>query len=198
MNATLVEHHRKFPEVEVHTVDGDHDQLMCALANNAIDIAIMTSTRTGWDDRSLPLWSERVIVAMNEGHRLAQKEIVRWSDLAGETILVPHYGPGNELEHLLRSKVDSHGSQRLLHQESALDRLLSMVSAEIGVLPMLEGATGVRVHGVTYRELHEGDEPTRLNFAAYWREANRNPTLAPFVAMLRQRYPDLSVPPATT
>jgi hypothetical protein len=31
-----------------------------------------------------------------------------------------------------------------------------------------------------------------LNFAAYWREDNRNPTLMPFLALLSQRYPDLA------
>lgn len=122
MYATLVEHHHKFPEVEVHTVDGDHDQLTYALTNNTIDIAIMTSLRSVWDDRALSLWSERVIVAVHEGHRLARKEIVYWADLAGENVLVPHLGPGRELERLLSSKVDNYGTQHLLHQESALDR----------------------------------------------------------------------------
>jgi hypothetical protein len=46
--------------------------------------------------------------------------------------------------------------------------------------------------GVAYRELHDSDGPTRLNFMAYWREANTNAALAPFLAMLRERYPDLS------
>jgi len=60
---------------------------------------------------------------------------------------------------------------------------------------MLEGATGMRYDGVVYREVCDDDGPTRLNFMAYWREANGNPTLGPFLAMLRERYPDLSVEP---
>jgi hypothetical protein len=31
-----------------------------------------------------------------------------------------------------------------------------------------------------------------LDFAAYWRNSSTNPTLAPFLALLRERYPDLS------
>jgi hypothetical protein len=58
---------------------------------------------------------------------------------------------------------------------------------------MLEGATGLHHESVVYREVHDEDGPTRLNYAAYWRDANNNPTLAPFIAMLRERYPDLSV-----
>jgi hypothetical protein len=37
---------------------------------------------------------------------------------------------------------------------------------------MLEGATGMRYDGVVYREVCDEDGPTRLNFMAYWREAN--------------------------
>lgn len=192
MYSTLVEHHRLFPEVEIYTVDGTHDQLLCGLTNHVIDVAIMTMCRSAWDGRVLPLWSERVIIALYERHPLAKKEVIHWSELAAEPILIPQHGLGPELERLLIAKLGDYGPQRILHQESGLDRLLSLVSAEYGALLMLEGATGVHYEGVTYREVRDEDGPTRLNFAAYWRQSNGNPTLTPFLAMLRQRYPDLS------
>jgi DNA-binding transcriptional LysR family regulator len=73
-----------------------------------------------------------------------------------------------------------------------LDRLLSLVAAEYGVLLMLEGATGVHHDDVVFREVQDSEGPTRLDFAAYWRQSNENPTLTPFLALLRRRYPDLS------
>jgi DNA-binding transcriptional LysR family regulator len=45
--------------------------------------------------------------------------------------------------------------------------------------------------GVTFREVHDASGPTRLNFRAYWRQANCNPSLRPFLDMLRERYPDI-------
>lgn len=69
LRATLVEYHRRFPDVDIHTVDGAPDRLLCALTSNIIDIAIMTTCCPHWDDRALPLWSERVIVAQSE-HQL--------------------------------------------------------------------------------------------------------------------------------
>jgi DNA-binding transcriptional LysR family regulator len=192
MFATLLEHRRAFPGVEVRTVDGSHDQLLCALTNNSIDIAITTNNRPGWGDRTLPLWSERVIVALHARHRLAATEFVQWSQLTGESILIPENGPGPELERLLVSRFGSYGLPRVLHHESSLDRLLSLVAAEYGTLLMLEGATGVHHDQVSYRQVHDGEEATRLNFAAYWKQSNGNPALAPFLALLRLRYPDLS------
>jgi len=53
----------------------------------------------------------------------------------------------------------------------------------------------VRYDGVDYREVHDDEGPTRLNFMAKWREANGNTTHGPSLIMLRERYPDLSVEP---
>ena len=110
-------------------------------------------------------------------------------------MILPRHGPGPELGRLLAAKLRGADPRRILHQDSGLDRLMSLVSAEFGVLLMLEGAAGVRHHGVIFREILDEDGPTRLNFMAYWRQANTNPTLAGFVAMLRERYPDLSTDP---
>ncbi|MBN9509054.1 MAG: hypothetical protein J0I21_08050 [Alphaproteobacteria bacterium] len=51
MHATLLEYHRRFPDVDIHAIDGGHDRLLCALAGNTIDVAIMTSCHPTWDDR---------------------------------------------------------------------------------------------------------------------------------------------------
>ncbi len=67
----------------------------------------------------------------------------------------------------------------------------------MGILMALEGATGVSYPGVAFREIHESDGPTRLSFHAIWRHENPNPSLRPFIEMLRERYPDLSAVPAT-
>lgn len=121
--------------------------------------------------------------------------LINWSDLAEERILLPHDGLGIELEILLALKVGEYSQRQVVRQCSGLDRTLSLVRAEFGILLMLEGATGVHLDDVVYREVQDSDGPTRVNFSAYWREANGNPTVAPLVAILSQRYPDLTVVP---
>ena len=95
------------------------------------------------------------------------------------------------MRRLIAAKLDAFGAQRLLHQDVSFDRLTSLAGAGIGICLMLEGATGARYDGVVYREIHDADEPTRFHFAAYWRQANKNPTLGPFLEILLERYPDL-------
>jgi DNA-binding transcriptional LysR family regulator len=192
MQATLADYRRRFPEVDVYTVDGSHTQLIGALGRNAVDLAIMTNCPAGSNERVLSLWTERIIVALPERHRLTEHGALSWRQLANERFIFPLNGPGPELESLLAAKLHGDKSHRILHQEAGLDRLLSLVSAEYGVLLMFEGGAGIKHDGVVYREIHEDTEPMRLGFAAYWRQSNGNPTLEPFLRMLRERYPDFS------
>jgi DNA-binding transcriptional LysR family regulator len=76
MFATLSDHRRCFPEVEVQIVDGGHDDLICGLSSKAIDIAIMTNSAPNWDDRTLPLWCERAILAVHKRHPFAEMPVV--------------------------------------------------------------------------------------------------------------------------
>lgn len=197
MRATLAEYHRRFPDVDVHTMDGSHGRLIGALGRSAVDVAIMTKSQEAWDDRSLSLWTERVIVALSEGHPLAEHDGISWSQLAQERLVLPVHGPGPELESLLASKLNGDRPRRVLHHDSGLDRLLSLVSTGYGVLLMFEGGAGLKHDGVVYREIQDGAEPTRVNFTAYWQQRNGNPTLKPFLGLLQERYPDLSGVPAS-
>ena len=192
LRATLAEYHRLFPEVDIHTIDGAQDRLLFDLTAGIVDVAIMATSCPSWEDRKLPLWSERVIAALPDGHPLCDKPAIQWADLAGNPLLVKQRGSGPEMQRLIAAKLDAFGAQRLLDQDVSFDQLPSLAAVGIGISLMLESATGARYDGVVYREIHEADEPSRFNLAAYWCEANKNPTLEPFLEILRERYPDLS------
>src|ERR1700676_118499 len=76
--ATLTEHQRRFPEVDVPMVDDGRERLLGDLAVNTIDIAIMAACGLGWDDLRLRLWSKRVIVAMTAAYPLSVRSVLRW------------------------------------------------------------------------------------------------------------------------
>lgn len=194
LRATLVDHRHRFPDVETHLVDGSSEHLISDVANSTIDVAFVAENHPGRDDKSLSVWSERLVVALPEDHPLAIRDVVHWSDLRHEALLLPQRGPGPEFQKLLVAKVGHCDTCHLLRHDVGLDRLLTLVGAGWGILLALEGATGAAYPGVTYREVHDADGPTRLAFRAYWCQANCNPSLAPFLDMLRERYPDLSGP----
>lgn len=194
LRATLVEYRERFPDVETVLVDGSSDHLTCGLASSAIDVAFMISGGRRWEDKTLPVWNERLVVAVPDKHQLSNRETVCWEDLDQESVLLPMQGPGPELYNMLTSKSIC-SNRRLVRHDVSLDRLLTLVGAGWGILLALEGATGASYSGVTFRELHDARCAVRLTFSACWREANTNPSLRSFLAMLRERYLDLSEAP---
>lgn len=173
-------------------VDGSSDNLICDISCSTIDVGFVAESYTRWNDRSLSVWSERVILALPESHSLSGRDAVHWSDLRHEALLLPERGPGPELLKMLVSKVGYFDTDHVLRHDAGLDRLLTLVGAGWGSLLVLEGATGAAYPGVIFREVHDTEGPTRLPIRAYWRAANCNPSLPPFLDILRERYPDLS------
>jgi DNA-binding transcriptional LysR family regulator len=195
LRATLVEHHRRFPEVRTILVDGSSDHLMSDLANSVIDVAFVADHDLRWNGKSLSVWSERVVVALPEAHALSGRDALHWHDLKSELLLLPQRGPGPEFRKLLTGKVGHSDAFDLQQHDASLDRLLTLVGAGLGIMLALEGATGAGYPGVLFREVHDDDAPTRLGFHALWRGENSNSSLRPFLDLLRERYPDFSAEP---
>ena len=66
LRATLIEFRRRFPNVETCLLDGSSDHLISDLVSSAIDVAFVVEGNPRWSGRSLPVWSERVVVALPE------------------------------------------------------------------------------------------------------------------------------------
>ncbi|OJX78588.1 LysR family transcriptional regulator [Magnetospirillum sp. 64-120] len=192
LRATLIEHRRRFPEVTTGLVDGSSEQLISYLASSVVDVAFLVEGAAKCEGKSLPVWGERVVAAIPEDHPLRDHEVIHWSDLECETLLLPRRGVGPEFLKLLSSRMGGSDSCDLFHHDVAIDGLLTLVGAGWGILLALEGVTGAVYPGVVFREVYDAQAPARLNFRACWRPSNGNPALGPFLEMLGERYPDLA------
>ncbi|HVZ06629.1 LysR family transcriptional regulator [Rhodopila sp.] len=192
LKATLVDHRHRFPDVETYIVDGSSEHLLSDLASSAIDVAFVADGNSQWTDKMLPVWSERVVVAIPADHPLSAHEVVQWHELRKERLLVPQRGPGPEFMKLLALKIGNPQSYRVIRHDTGLDRLLTLVGVGWGLLLALEGATGATFPGVTFREVYDDDGPSRVGFCTCWKRSNDNPSLQAFLTLLRERYPDLS------
>jgi DNA-binding transcriptional LysR family regulator len=192
LRETLADFHRQAEDADILLVDGPKERLLGELAAGAIDIAIVTAGGENWSDRFLPLWSERVVVALPDQHPLIDRQAINWRELCDDRILLTQRGIDSELEQLLGVTAGGSSRLRIGYQDVGLDYLLSLIGAGYGVAPLLEGAAGFACPGVTHRELHDDCGQMRLQFAAYWKDTNSSPMLQPFLDLLRARYPDLS------
>jgi DNA-binding transcriptional LysR family regulator len=190
LRASLMEHARRFPQVEIRTVEGARACLFAGLERGTLDIAIVTGEPTAREGKSMTLWSERIMVALPEGHPLSANEIVYWTDLRGETFLLSQRDPGPEIQDILLAKLASPGDRpKVVSHDITRENIKSLVGAGFGVSLMCEACVGANYTGVVYREARDGNGPTRISYAAYWQGDNDNPALAHFLKLLEERYP---------
>ncbi len=57
----------------------------------------------------MPLWSERIIVGLPQGHRLIGNSPLYWTDLKGESFLLSQRDPGPHLQDILIQRLSSPG-----------------------------------------------------------------------------------------
>jgi DNA-binding transcriptional LysR family regulator len=190
LRATLLEFRKRFPEVELGTIERSRVRLVTALRNGAIDIHIATGDGLHFDSKASPLWSERILVVLPENHSLASQEVVYWTDLRNQTVLLSQYDPGRELEDILTAKLTSPGDRpRIERHDVSRGVIKSLVTMELGLSLALESDIGANFSGLTYRELRDGTGPSRIGFSAAWREDNENQSLREFLKLLAERYP---------
>ena len=194
LRATLIDHAHRFPQVVVSMLENSRTRLTTALRNGTIDIAIVTGKTPFLDSKIKSLWSERIVVALPKGHRLADGEDVYWTDLKGETLLLSRHDPGPEIQELLLIKLASPADRpRAICHNASWGNIKSLVGAGLGVSLVMESDVGANFSGLIYRELRDGAGPCLIDFSAHWRTDNDNPALASFLKMLGERYPSPTV-----
>ena len=189
----ILDFRKKFPKIRVETLERSRSRLAIALQNGRLDVIISTGRLPSIKCKSQPLWSERVLIALPEDHRLASREILYWTDLRGETLLMSRYDPCWELEHLVTSKLIAiEDPPSIEHHDVSRSALKSLVSMKFGLGLMLEFDIGVGVPSVVYRELQDGSGAARIGFSAFWNDCNPNEASKSFIKLLKERYPSLS------
>lgn len=193
LRATLSEFGEKFPDVKVRGFERDRDMLLAGIENGLLDIAIMTGETPYRGLASRPFWSERILVAMPEGHRLAERERLHWTDLAGERFLLTERDPGPETRNMLLGKLGMPGySPEIDMDDVGRETVLSAIPLGKRLSIVAESALGIQVPGVTFREVHETNGHMRIGFSGYWRADNDNAVLRRFLDFVALRY---SLPP---
>jgi DNA-binding transcriptional LysR family regulator len=195
LRATIGELKKLLPGLELATMERSRFRLMTALGNGTVDVVVSPGRPASMDTRSLLLWSERILILLPQDHALAAREIVYWTDLRNEKILLSEYDPGRELEDLLISKLVLPDDRPKVERHDVSRGIIkSLTSMGMGLSLVMESDIGASFAGLVYRELQDGAGPSRVDFYAHWRDDNENPALKRFLDLLAERYPS---PPPT-
>jgi DNA-binding transcriptional LysR family regulator len=189
LRATLLDFKRRFPHIDLATVERPRIRLMNALRSGTLDILVVPGDTPSSENKTLKLWSERILVSLPERHPLAAREVIHWTDLRGESVLLSQHDPSRELEDLMISKlVSSVDRPRVDRHDVSRGIIKSLISMELGISLVMESDTGASFAGLVYRELRDGTGSSRIDFSAHWRVDNENPALDGFLKLLSERY----------
>lgn len=195
LRATLGEFGERHPEVGLRGFERDREMLLAGIENGLLDIAIMAGEAHYRGLMSRSFWSERILIAMPEGHALTNRERIHWIDLTGERFLLTQRDPGPEARNMLLGKLGMPGySPEIVMDDIGRDTVLSVIALGGHISIVAESALGIHVPGVIFREVHETNGHTRIGFSGYWREDNENPVLRRFLDFVATRYSLPSVP----
>jgi len=192
LRTNLLEFHSRFPEFRLEMLERRRSRLAMRLQNGTLDIVIAPGKLPVECER-IALWSERVLIALPDNHRLSSRDIVYWTDLRSETLLMSQYDPYWEFEDLITSKLLSPDDRpRLERHDVSRSILKSLISMKLGLGLMLESDVGVRVPSIGFKELRDGTGAARVDFSAFWQDSNKNLALTKFLQLLQERYAVLS------
>jgi DNA-binding transcriptional LysR family regulator len=130
-----------------------------ALLNGDIDIALLRPPVDNARVRCESLRRDRLIAALPAEHPLAQRDLLRVSDLRGEDFIA-HAGQGRSVMGglLVAICADAGFAPRVRHEVSETSTLVTLVAAGLGVAVVPAPTADLDIAGVTYRQL----EPASL------------------------------------
>lgn len=180
----------KYPDVQFDGVEAAPEKLINCLQSRTIDLAVAPKGMDESGVKTRSLWSERLMVALTDHHRLLDNERIYWQDLRREVFVVPSSGIGPILGNLLAARLTEQGYRpNIIVQDTSLESALSMVPVGRFITIATEASQGVTWPDLQFREIYDPSGPARLEYALYWREENDNPALKRFFKLIEERYP---------
>ena len=180
----------RYPDVQFDGVEAGPEKLLHCLQSRTIDVAVAPAGMAEPGVKTRPLWSERLMVALTNNHRLLENERIYWQDLRREVFVVPSSGIGPILGNLLAARLTEQGYRpNIIVQDTSLESALSIVPVGRFITVATEASQGVTWPDLQFREIYDSSGPARLEFALYWREENENPALKRFFKLIEERYP---------
>jgi len=177
---------RQHPQLDLNMIEDNRVALIPLLDRGTIDLALVLGEPAYRDYAHMSLWSERIMVAIPKAHPLAERDFVYWTDLKSERFVMSLRDPGPEIKDVLLSKLALPGDRPFIkHVKAHHTAMISAVDGERGITLACESASLPQWPGVVFREVRDGNGPTRLGFVAYWRRNNDNPILKQFLAWLQ-------------
>lgn len=152
-----------------------------AMRERRIDIAVMVRHEQWSDSTSLPLYRERLLVAIPHSHFMLRQDTLGWEDLRKETLLVQGWDNSQAAREFYTSLVGT-GARFHVHASSK-QCILALVAAGFGITVVTESQSEVSFPRIAYRMIRE--ENAWIQVELVWNPEIEDPVVGRFVAFMR-------------
>jgi DNA-binding transcriptional LysR family regulator len=171
----------KHPNVTLTVSEMNDRDLIAALEERRLDVAL-TSNNAIWPHAtSLPLYRDRLLAALPVGHRLAGRPAVDWDGLRDEVILVQGWDESQSARELYAAFL-GHGARFRSHPASK-QSVFALVGAGFGITLATAGQSEVAFPGVVFKPIDDPEASIQIVLA--WLPELEDATVGRFVAFLR-------------
>ncbi len=156
--------------------EGTARDAIMRLRADQLDIVFVAGAPELPDCHSRRIWTEPLVAALPDRHRLAERPAVTWADLAGETFLVRHGGTGPQVhDHIVLRLAGRWPASSIQRFDVERGTLLSMVGQGFGITIFGAATSLLPSSGVVFVPF--ADEPEPVPFSAIWSPFNQSATL---------------------
>jgi LysR family transcriptional regulator, benzoate and cis,cis-muconate-responsive activator of ben and cat genes len=168
------------PQVQVRVRAVLHAPLVRMLQSGEVDLAVFGSTLGDADFVGQPLLREAFAAVLPADHRLASRKVVRYRDLAGETLIMLSRDAAPALFTHTLAVCAQHGFEPGAIEETAgEDAVIGLVAAGSGVAVIPDSWGAIQIEGAATRKLSPAGEGVTLRL--YHRADNESPLVRSFL-----------------
>ncbi len=161
---------------------GSSEQLQ-ALEQDRIDIGFAQVSQGVGDMLSIPVGRVGLVIALEEGHRLARRRHVQLEELADDAfVAIPRHSGPSFHDLTIAACMEAGFSPRIMHYAKHLVSVVSLVAMGRGVSLVPRSFARAGVPGVVFKDI-DGLE-VEAEYSAVWNPANTLPLLPHVLSLL--------------
>jgi DNA-binding transcriptional LysR family regulator len=179
-------YHAKFPDIELHLYELNPDQQLAAFDDGRIHLGFSRplSADHQLDFEEETVYTDRLVVALPEAHRLAKQKVVRLQSLASEAFVQFHRkGAPGLFDEVISSCRRVGFSPRVVSEPNFMATVMTLVESGLGVSLIPRCVRSLNRLHVAIRPITPKSAPIPLN--VIWRKCDKNPALTAFLDILR-------------
>lgn len=184
--AGLIGQYREdYPGIEVEITEGTARDGVMQLRADRLDVVFTAGAPELPDCHTRRIWTEQLVAALPDRHRLAKQAAVTWADLTGDTFLVRHSGTGPQVhDHIVLRLAGRWPASSIQRFDVERSTLLSMVGQGFGITIVGAATSLLSTSGVVF--LPFADEPEPVPFSAVWSPFNQGAALRNLLDLANQ------------